>query len=422
MFLEVNQLRGLIINVGSDSTKDQDWVKLSQRIPCCFIVDNDVQQVRLQKVVNPTTAFLKKVNNIFAPNLSIKKAIQTLGLQPYEVAYVTSNPVGLEHVLAEPIGTILIQPVDEIRYENIGHLPDFIVTSIDDIQSILNGQRKGYFAEVNATRIDRMGNQAFYQSGHVIKAKIDCHSHNCLLISCGRYFSANHSKDRLHQLSHRIRKSKRDTSQEALFTGLFSPVLNFIHQQVRSVDAVTRVPARPGTRDRLFPIIDSACAQNEFQVMGQALTCEENYESQKNRPSREARIDNVKGKFRASPDVRGKHIILVDDIFTTGATISECAAELMSAGASQVTLLTLAINQFDPLWGVHRKPLLCPACDGHMRLMLKRNGLGAFFGCSNFWESGCKQGIDFIQGWQEMNTLNAIDWNQEDDSEESIWF
>ena len=54
-------------------------------------------------------------------------------------------------------------------------------------------------------------------------------------------------------------------------------------------------------------------------------------------PERKA---NVSGAFRLREPVRGK-ILLVDDVFTTGATTSECAETLARSGASEVHVLTL---------------------------------------------------------------------------------
>ena len=56
------------------------------------------------------------------------------------------------------------------------------------------------------------------------------------------------------------------------------------------------------------------------------------------------RRQNVRGAFELKdPDgVRGKNILLVDDVFTTGATVNECARVLKKAGAGQVSVVTLA--------------------------------------------------------------------------------
>ncbi|MCD7945644.1 MAG: ComF family protein [Clostridiales bacterium] len=59
---------------------------------------------------------------------------------------------------------------------------------------------------------------------------------------------------------------------------------------------------------------------------------------------RAAREENVRGVYRIRPNapVSGKRVLLVDDIITTGSTLSECSRVLLEAGAAEVVCLTLA--------------------------------------------------------------------------------
>jgi len=59
---------------------------------------------------------------------------------------------------------------------------------------------------------------------------------------------------------------------------------------------------------------------------------------------RKERLKNIKNAFGVSDSskVKGKKILLVDDVYTTGATVNECAKVLMKAGAACVDVLTLA--------------------------------------------------------------------------------
>jgi ComF family protein len=57
-----------------------------------------------------------------------------------------------------------------------------------------------------------------------------------------------------------------------------------------------------------------------------------------------ARLDSVANAFaiRHPKLVAGRRVLLVDDVFTTGATVTACAAALKQAGAEEVFVLTLA--------------------------------------------------------------------------------
>lgn len=52
---------------------------------------------------------------------------------------------------------------------------------------------------------------------------------------------------------------------------------------------------------------------------------------------------NVAGAFVASPAVAGRTLLLIDDVFTTGATLRACAAAALDQGARAVYGLTLAM-------------------------------------------------------------------------------
>ncbi len=60
------------------------------------------------------------------------------------------------------------------------------------------------------------------------------------------------------------------------------------------------------------------------------------------RATKKERFENVKGAYRLRKQTycRGREILLIDDIMTTGATGSECAKKLINAGASKVYFLT----------------------------------------------------------------------------------
>jgi ComF family protein len=55
------------------------------------------------------------------------------------------------------------------------------------------------------------------------------------------------------------------------------------------------------------------------------------------------RRENVHGAYQAdSKSVKGKSVILMDDVATTGSTISACTEALLSAEAAQVSIITIA--------------------------------------------------------------------------------
>lgn len=60
--------------------------------------------------------------------------------------------------------------------------------------------------------------------------------------------------------------------------------------------------------------------------------------------TRAVRLKNLRGAFtlRRPDNIAGKRILLIDDVFTTGATVNECAKTLRRARAADIYVCTLA--------------------------------------------------------------------------------
>lgn len=56
------------------------------------------------------------------------------------------------------------------------------------------------------------------------------------------------------------------------------------------------------------------------------------------------RVKNIKGAFyvKKPERIKGRHVVLIDDVFTTGSTLKECAVCLLQAGAKSVDAVTVA--------------------------------------------------------------------------------
>ena len=111
-------------------------------------------------------------------------------------------------------------------------------------------------------------------------------------------------------------------------------------------DLVTWVPlSRKRLRRRGY---DQARLLAEEVARLQGLPCERTLEKIRNNPAQsgtsgvEQRQKNVLGVYRPVTSFTGEHVLLIDDIVTTGSTLSEAAKMLLDAGAGEVSALTLA--------------------------------------------------------------------------------
>lgn len=120
---------------------------------------------------------------------------------------------------------------------------------------------------------------------------------------------------------------------------------------VAEADLMVPVPLHPRRlRERGFnQALLLAQAFPEARVEREVLVRVRHTPPQTSLPTPRERRENVKGAFAVvRPEVvRGKKVLLVDDVFTTGATVKECARTLRRGGAREVSVLTVARVRFD---------------------------------------------------------------------------
>ena len=124
--------------------------------------------------------------------------------------------------------------------------------------------------------------------------------------------------------------------------------MKLLTSEMADADLVTWVPVssirkffRGYDQDELLAEVIS----RELGIPCVRLLCKVRHNRPQSRISGYARRRaNVLGVYKAVefPQISGKRILLVDDILTTGATASECARVLLTAGAEQVNCAVVA--------------------------------------------------------------------------------
>ena len=162
---------------------------------------------------------------------------------------------------------------------------------------------------------------------------------------------------------------------------------------------MTVVPPRPGWPALpLAQLVEEACRDGEVKLSfaPEMLRCVRDYPQQKAAGGFTARRANVEGVFREGPHVPRGHVVIVDDIWTSGSTVMACARQLLSAGATFVTAVSLALDQSIVLSALEPMAIPCrePACDGTLSLRFNGQTQHGFWGCSEFFGARqCRGGL-----------------------------
>lgn len=128
----------------------------------------------------------------------------------------------------------------------------------------------------------------------------------------------------------------------------FAKYLVFLAQKVNlSYDVVTYAPmSKQSLRKRRYNqaqlLAKYFCSlQDKDELLAEAIVKTKETEAQE-KLGKEERKTNLVDAYKANADVKGKRVLVIDDVKTTGATLNECAKVLKCAGATAVYALTVA--------------------------------------------------------------------------------
>lgn len=142
-------------------------------------------------------------------------------------------------------------------------------------------------------------------------------------------------------------KSLKYHRETALAYRMAGDVLDVFIAEFASVDFIVPVPIH---RSRLawrgFNQAAELCARLPASMVREGLVRTRRTTPQVHL-SAEERANNLEGAFEALAIPKACRVLLVDDVFTTGATASECARALKQAGASYVGVACFAAKRRD---------------------------------------------------------------------------
>ncbi|MEW4221794.1 ComF family protein [Rossellomorea marisflavi] len=414
MFVKTTEIKALIVYTSGITEQEYELLKDIKKDVFFLVSVNDIVPSFI-----PDDVVIKESLEDYTYGTTVKSVVNKIFISSNNLVFISKNKALIKKILHQPVGTILIDE-NLSQYEDIGFLPDCKFPNAIKLVDSLN-LKIGYFSELMSTLVLE---KAFNTSGMFFTFIMERENIRVKIVAGGRYFGSSHNLFNVHQLSRRVNISKSHDSQNDIFVSILEPLVNKVIETSKSrlndddsnLYGVTRVPSRPNKDDRFKPIVEAISKNLCISDLSSVLTCPEDYPSHKSL-GKEKRFENVAGKFKVIDKemVENKHIILLDDVFTTGATVFECAKELYKNGASVVEVVVLAVNQYTRDYFSH-KNMDCPRCDQPMVMKINTNTNSAFFGHQDYKTNSCRNTEHFLPGLNHYNKKNAIVPLEEEDT------
>lgn len=404
MLRNTTDIKGIVFHYSDDKAfteeelRDIKEIYFSNEWKCLFLVESASAIIRQLEFVDLSDYLqITPFEMWLWPNFELfEKVRYRLGLRNSEIVFISKDSVFTTQSMSLLCGVVFISHM--VNYNQLSNAPDAIFKNYKQFCDLLLKKSAGrnYFGENTIPVVlDNVSSRVFYAS-YPLDGKL------VNIFALGRYYGSKHYMHDLHPFSKAVISNK--TEQSRLFSRFNRQFATLIKKTVNSfqridyqADALCYVPPRPDEESRFEPIFDVLFSDTsddriELQDISHALVSTRQFEKQKIL-GREGRQANVKGAFRCTENLSGKHILVIDDIITTGATLEACARALYDAGAESVSFFVFAINQYEQSGLTSEYAAVCLSCGHNLRLNINSSNYRPFYGCP---ECGATYNFDVI--------------------------
>lgn len=224
----------------------------------------------------------------------------------------------------------------------------------------------------------------------------------------GRYFVYDDPRSYIHCLSNMVLRLKKfKTYAVEGLANCLNTDIQLTRNIFEDIDLITVVPSKPG-QDNHLDLLLNHTKLNEFRSITDTnlLYTVREYSKQKQAGSFTERAINVLDVFDLRRNISG-HVLLIDDILTSGSTAMECAKVLYNHGAERVTILPLAIMQSNSNAPSHGR--VSDQFDEEYRLNFKISD------GSPFWVASEGDFLEYSEGKELYLSQNSYEDYQDDE-------
>ena len=392
MYRCITEVRGLVFDIDSfENVVFGDIYNLFKKYKLLFIT---VSEEKAAVIENEIGKFGVKILNSgylqFGPNPNIHvEILRRLDVSATEVLYISSRLGFIKNAMGFMGGTVWI--TNKVDYTDVSIAPDLICGNLKAFSNLLENDVRGFLGEVKVYPdcSDKMG--------LVIPVRYESECGIFPMYMLGRYYSKSQYMYMLHPYSSAVSLNKHEGSKIfGVYNDLFEKMIAFVVERLKrndKIDGICSVPTRPGRKERFVGMLSHISQKYNVINYGPSFTCSVDYPAQKSLSYNE-RHENIRGVFSFEEELHGERIVIIDDVITTGATMNECIKILKEAGAGDIYIIVLAVNQYGlNYWSSNEIVINCPNCGQRMNLLINSRNRSFFYSCKS-----CHKTMNFSEG------------------------